>query len=134
MSGPGEGPAGCSPTSLPLSPSQVKCCGLNNYTDFTDSPWNKEYHTYPAACCEDQSPCNETVAAEKHVTVGARQWLLSGRAWFGVCLGTGRETYPAASAPALDIVFPWALSLGGCCGGLGLSLVETCKAATIALV
>lgn len=125
--------ARCSPTSLPLSPSQVKCCGLNNYTDFTGSPWNKENNGYPPACCNNQSPCNETLAAERNVTVRARQWLLPcGRAWFAVC--TGRETCPAAPAPALDIVVPWALSPGGCCGFLGLSLAETSKAATIALV
>ncbi|NWS74868.1 TSN1 protein, partial [Crotophaga sulcirostris] len=33
---------------------EVHCCGLNNYTDFTDSPWNKEYGAYPEPCCKDQ--------------------------------------------------------------------------------
>ncbi|NWW93823.1 TSN1 protein, partial [Rhynochetos jubatus] len=30
--------------------SEVRCCGLNNYTDFTDSPWHKEKGTYPEPC------------------------------------------------------------------------------------
>ncbi|NXQ82242.1 TSN1 protein, partial [Nyctibius grandis] len=29
---------------------EVHCCGLNNYTDFTDSPWYKEQKTYPEPC------------------------------------------------------------------------------------
>ncbi|NWX46937.1 TSN1 protein, partial [Steatornis caripensis] len=29
---------------------KVHCCGLNNYTDFTDSPWYNEYKTYPGPC------------------------------------------------------------------------------------
>ncbi|KFQ71009.1 Tetraspanin-1, partial [Phaethon lepturus] len=29
---------------------EVHCCGLNNYTDFTDSPWHKEQGTYPEPC------------------------------------------------------------------------------------
>ncbi|KFQ51378.1 Tetraspanin-1, partial [Pelecanus crispus] len=30
--------------------NEVNCCGLNNYTDFTDSPWYKEHKTYPEPC------------------------------------------------------------------------------------
>ncbi|NXL06499.1 TSN1 protein, partial [Mesembrinibis cayennensis] len=30
--------------------TEVHCCGLNNYTDFTDSPWHKEHRTYPEPC------------------------------------------------------------------------------------
>ncbi|KAF1468973.1 Tetraspanin-1, partial [Eudyptula minor novaehollandiae] len=30
--------------------TEVHCCGLNNYTDFTDSPWHKEHKTYPESC------------------------------------------------------------------------------------
>ncbi|NXW83657.1 TSN1 protein, partial [Alopecoenas beccarii] len=37
-----------------ITMNEVKCCGLNNYTDFTDSPWYKEHQTYPVACCETQ--------------------------------------------------------------------------------
>ncbi|NXK19943.1 TSN1 protein, partial [Arenaria interpres] len=29
---------------------EVKCCGLNNYTDFTNSTWYKEHQVYPDAC------------------------------------------------------------------------------------
>ncbi|NXF30609.1 TSN1 protein, partial [Nyctibius bracteatus] len=29
---------------------EVHCCGLNNYTDFTDSPWYKDQKTYPEPC------------------------------------------------------------------------------------
>ncbi|KFP35592.1 Tetraspanin-1, partial [Chlamydotis macqueenii] len=30
---------------------EIDCCGLNNYTDFTGSPWYNEYKTYPESCC-----------------------------------------------------------------------------------
>ncbi|NXH78741.1 TSN1 protein, partial [Hydrobates tethys] len=30
--------------------NEVHCCGLNNYTDFTDSPWYREKGTYPEPC------------------------------------------------------------------------------------
>ncbi|KAM7106688.1 tetraspanin-1 [Ciconia maguari] len=46
---------------------EVDCCGLNNYTDFTDSPWYKEHKTYPEPCCKDKQPCNSTIAAESEV-------------------------------------------------------------------
>ncbi|XP_075013143.1 tetraspanin-1 [Calonectris borealis] len=47
--------------------NEVHCCGLNNYTDFTDSPWYKEKGTYPEPCCKDLQPCNNTLAAESDV-------------------------------------------------------------------
>uniref|UniRef100_A0A8C0EQP8 Tetraspanin 1 n=1 Tax=Bubo bubo TaxID=30461 RepID=A0A8C0EQP8_BUBBB len=113
----------------------VHCCGLNNYTDFTDSYWLEEHRTYPAPCCKNMEPCNITIAAQSNVPVWTHQRLFpSGRAWFGVCPGMGREICPVAPAPALDMVVPWALCPARCCGGLGLSLVETSKAAAIALV
>ncbi|XP_068263072.1 tetraspanin-1 [Nyctibius grandis] len=46
---------------------EVHCCGLNNYTDFTDSPWYKEQKTYPEPCCKDLQPCNITLAAQSDV-------------------------------------------------------------------
>ncbi|XP_009480639.1 tetraspanin-1 [Pelecanus crispus] len=47
--------------------NEVNCCGLNNYTDFTDSPWYKEHKTYPEPCCKDREPCNSTLAAQSEV-------------------------------------------------------------------
>ncbi|NXN26581.1 TSN1 protein, partial [Nycticryphes semicollaris] len=29
---------------------EVKCCGLNNYTDFTNSTWYMKHNVYPDAC------------------------------------------------------------------------------------
>ncbi|NXW27869.1 TSN1 protein, partial [Phaetusa simplex] len=29
---------------------EIKCCGLNNYTDFTNSTWYEDYKVYPDAC------------------------------------------------------------------------------------
>ncbi|XP_014794522.1 PREDICTED: tetraspanin-1 [Calidris pugnax] len=46
---------------------EVKCCGLNNYTDFTNSTWYKENQVYPDACCKFELPCNATGAAEADV-------------------------------------------------------------------
>ncbi|KAM9620156.1 tetraspanin-1 [Harpia harpyja] len=47
--------------------SEVHCCGLNNYTDFTDSYWYQEHETYPEPCCNDRQPCNGTLAAQSKV-------------------------------------------------------------------
>ncbi|KFP52394.1 Tetraspanin-1, partial [Cathartes aura] len=30
--------------------TKVHCCGLNNYTDFSGSPWQQEHGTYPDPC------------------------------------------------------------------------------------
>ncbi|NXF67470.1 TSN1 protein, partial [Ciccaba nigrolineata] len=35
--------------------TEVHCCGLNNYTDFTDSYWLEEHRTYPAPCLLGES-------------------------------------------------------------------------------
>ncbi|NWR81528.1 TSN1 protein, partial [Centropus unirufus] len=41
-----------------ITMKEVHCCGLNNYTDFTGSPWYEEHgKTYPAPCCNDEEPC-----------------------------------------------------------------------------
>ncbi|KAM6305484.1 tetraspanin-1 [Aegotheles albertisi] len=48
---------------------EVGCCGLNNYTDFTGSPWYKDHkNSYPAPCCKDLEPCTEILAAQSNVT------------------------------------------------------------------
>ncbi|NXP03625.1 TSN1 protein, partial [Thinocorus orbignyianus] len=47
---------------------EVKCCGLNNYTDFNGSAWYNENKTYPAPCCDNTEPCNATAAAQANVT------------------------------------------------------------------
>ncbi|XP_074008596.1 tetraspanin-1 [Numenius arquata] len=47
---------------------EVECCGLNNYTDFTNSSWYMEHKLYPDACCNYQQPCNATLAAKTNVT------------------------------------------------------------------
>ncbi|NXW19449.1 TSN1 protein, partial [Circaetus pectoralis] len=47
--------------------SEVHCCGLNNYTDFTDSYWYQTHETYPEPCCNDRQPCNGTLAAQSKV-------------------------------------------------------------------
>ncbi|XP_024914398.1 tetraspanin-1-like [Cynoglossus semilaevis] len=41
---------------------QFECCGYTNYTDFTDSPFNKNGN-YPAACCLD--PFNGTLCDQR---------------------------------------------------------------------
>uniref|UniRef100_A0A8B9TUK3 Tetraspanin n=1 Tax=Anas platyrhynchos TaxID=8839 RepID=A0A8B9TUK3_ANAPL len=44
-------------------PGGVHCCGLNNYTDFEDSPFYKQNKTFPPPCCNGLFPCNESLAA-----------------------------------------------------------------------
>ncbi|KYO35843.1 tetraspanin-1 [Alligator mississippiensis] len=43
---------------------ELHCCGLTNYTDFTNSPYyNNNGQTYPSYCCpKGMSRCNETLA------------------------------------------------------------------------
>ncbi|XP_010580740.1 tetraspanin-1 [Haliaeetus albicilla] len=47
--------------------NEVHCCGLNNYTDFTNSYWYQEHGTYPEPCCNNRQPCNGTLAAQSEV-------------------------------------------------------------------
>ncbi|KAK3511159.1 hypothetical protein QTP70_032144 [Hemibagrus guttatus] len=47
---------------------QLKCCGYNNYTDFTGSPFEASNKLYPKVCCsEDTSRCNLNAAEQKDV-------------------------------------------------------------------
>ncbi|KFP15978.1 Tetraspanin-1, partial [Egretta garzetta] len=34
-----------------ITMGEIHCCGLNNYTDFTHSPFYKKNETYPEFCC-----------------------------------------------------------------------------------
>ncbi|NXP96705.1 TSN1 protein, partial [Vidua macroura] len=52
--------------------TKVHCCGLNNYTDFNNSYFYETHQGYPRQCCDMQSTCNSTVAAEMAVQV--RLW------------------------------------------------------------
>ncbi|NWX94972.1 TSN1 protein, partial [Nothoprocta ornata] len=47
--------------------NELHCCGLNNYTDLTESPWIEKYHSYPAPCCSGKQPCNESLADRSDV-------------------------------------------------------------------
>ncbi|XP_006729082.1 tetraspanin-1 [Leptonychotes weddellii] len=46
----------------------LKCCGFNNFTDFEDSPYVKNHHTFPPYCCSDSGngtatgPCTKEKA------------------------------------------------------------------------
>ncbi|XP_009637096.1 tetraspanin-1 [Egretta garzetta] len=51
-----------------ITMGEIHCCGLNNYTDFTHSPFYKKNETYPEFCCNGVKPCNETLAAKKDVS------------------------------------------------------------------
>ncbi|NWS95469.1 TSN1 protein, partial [Mionectes macconnelli] len=51
--------------------TKVRCCGLNNYTDFNDSFYYKEYKSYPYQCCgwiNSTEPCSATLAAQSNIT------------------------------------------------------------------
>ncbi|XP_058639803.1 tetraspanin 34a isoform X2 [Onychostoma macrolepis] len=57
--------------------SELKCCGYNNYTDFTDSPFESTASLYPIMCCTDSSRlCNENAARSDSV-VGCFQALVN---------------------------------------------------------
>uniref|UniRef100_A0A7M4FLP5 Tetraspanin n=1 Tax=Crocodylus porosus TaxID=8502 RepID=A0A7M4FLP5_CROPO len=50
---------------------ELHCCGLMNYTDFTNSPYySNNGETYPSYCCpKGMSRCNETLAGKVDVPV-----------------------------------------------------------------
>ncbi|XP_042675645.1 tetraspanin-1 [Centrocercus urophasianus] len=49
--------------------NEVHCCGLNNYTDFENSPWYlQNSYTFPSPCCKSASPCTAAEAAQANVT------------------------------------------------------------------
>uniref|UniRef100_A0A8C9L1X1 Tetraspanin n=1 Tax=Pavo cristatus TaxID=9049 RepID=A0A8C9L1X1_PAVCR len=49
--------------------NEFHCCGLNNYTDFEDSPWYLEHnHSFPAPCCKSVGLCTNELAAQANVS------------------------------------------------------------------
>ncbi|KAM9379186.1 tetraspanin-1 [Phaethornis superciliosus] len=77
---------------------EIGCCGLNNYTDLTDSPWyNSHNQTYPAPCCKSRDPCKESIAAQNNVTGCFKQILEDIKTNSGVVGGV------AAGIAALEI-------------------------------
>ncbi|GAA6087883.1 tetraspanin 34 isoform X1 [Tachysurus ichikawai] len=49
--------------------TQLKCCGYNNYTDFTGSPFETTTKLYPEACCSEgtSAKCDLNTAEKQHV-------------------------------------------------------------------
>ncbi|XP_063795563.1 tetraspanin-1 [Pseudophryne corroboree] len=48
--------------------TDLKCCGLNNYTDFNDSPYMKN-GTYPTQCCSSNSTsCTMAFASSSNIS------------------------------------------------------------------
>ncbi|XP_060757514.1 tetraspanin 35 [Neoarius graeffei] len=45
----------------------LKCCGFNNYSDFTDSPFVKNNALYPNQCCHPSQHCNSSMATAANV-------------------------------------------------------------------
>ncbi|KAL7845572.1 hypothetical protein AOLI_G00237640 [Acnodon oligacanthus] len=55
-------------TVMNESMRQLKCCGYNNYTDFTGSPFQTTTLLYPGSCCPSTGSCNESQAASQNVS------------------------------------------------------------------
>ncbi|XP_036420749.1 tetraspanin-1-like [Colossoma macropomum] len=47
--------------------SQLTCCGYNNYTDFTGSPFQTTTSRYPESCCRSNGTCIERNAEAQGV-------------------------------------------------------------------
>ncbi|XP_026878121.2 tetraspanin 34 [Electrophorus electricus] len=57
--------------------TQLKCCGFNNYTDFTGSPFVTDTNNYPESCCfKSLTICNLN-AAEASAEVGCFNALVT---------------------------------------------------------
>ncbi|CAM4446845.1 unnamed protein product [Leuciscus chuanchicus] len=54
--------------------NELKCCGYNNYTDFTGSPFVSDTSSYPDTCCTNSAICNE-IAAERDPATGCLKAL-----------------------------------------------------------
>ncbi|XP_052405838.1 tetraspanin-1 [Carassius gibelio] len=46
--------------------STLKCCGFNNYTDFTNSEFMNNTKSYPAQCC-NKAPCDQKTALDSNI-------------------------------------------------------------------
>lgn len=71
------------------------CCGYNNYTDFTGSPYNRETNLYPPECCSSvfNGNCtgdaahtsNITGCFERIVTLVEENAIVVGGVALGIC-------------------------------------------------
>uniref|UniRef100_A0A8C6ZTB0 Tetraspanin n=1 Tax=Nothoprocta perdicaria TaxID=30464 RepID=A0A8C6ZTB0_NOTPE len=75
----------------------LHCCGLNNYTDLSESPWVVQRKSYPAPCCSGKQPCSESLAHLSDVPGCFDQLLTEIRKNSGVVGGV------AAGIAALEI-------------------------------
>nr|XP_056701366.1 tetraspanin-1 [Euleptes europaea] len=48
--------------------SELKCCGLMNYTDFNDSYYLSQHREYPPFCCEGNTTCTMQLAERDNIT------------------------------------------------------------------
>ncbi|XP_025893147.1 tetraspanin-1 [Nothoprocta perdicaria] len=77
--------------------NELHCCGLNNYTDLSESPWVVQRKSYPAPCCSGKQPCSESLAHLSDVPGCFDQLLTEIRKNSGVVGGV------AAGIAALEI-------------------------------
>lgn len=47
--------------------TELKCCGLSNYTDFNNSYYYNTNKGYPGQCCNSSAPCNITAVEASRV-------------------------------------------------------------------
>ncbi|XP_066498519.1 tetraspanin 35 [Hoplias malabaricus] len=48
--------------------STLNCCGFNNFTDFSGSPFSSNSSVYPSQCCKGFTPCTPSNATAQNVT------------------------------------------------------------------
>ncbi|KAM4745728.1 tetraspanin 36 [Anableps anableps] len=51
---------GHSPEVVDRLQTELRCCGVSNYSSWNNTPWFKQNHTIPHSCCKNSSNCAGT--------------------------------------------------------------------------
>uniref|UniRef100_A0A3B3VT05 Tetraspanin n=1 Tax=Poecilia latipinna TaxID=48699 RepID=A0A3B3VT05_9TELE len=55
--------------------SQLKCCGVVNYTSWHNTPWYQKNKTIPQSCCINKTQCDGTTTSQLDQTLSLEKFL-----------------------------------------------------------